>query len=305
MKPILEQIPLGKENSILAFRFSNKGFNTPWHFHPQHELTYIEESNGTKFIGDYVGPYEPGELVLLRSSLPHCWKNHLQQTGRAVSTVVQWNKGIFTKIPELAPLFEMLTSASKGIIFQQEEVEPFIPAVKWLPSLTGNELYIQLLSLLVQLSACTYKTLSEASFIDDLPTEYSSRMATIHDFVEMNYSRKIYLKELADLVSMSEQSFSRFFSKMMSRPFFTFLNEYRINMASRMLLDTDWSVSQIGFSCGYESLPFFHKQFNKFKGETPSVYRKKYHKKRVLTFLNVRLALIRLDKLRRSAFDKF
>jgi transcriptional regulator GlxA family with amidase domain len=75
---------------------------------------------------------------------------------------------------------------------------------------------------------------------------------------------------------MSEQSFSRFFSKMMGRPFFTFLNEYRINIASRMLIDTDLSVAQIGFTCGYESLPFFHKQFSKFKNESPQKFRKKH-----------------------------
>ncbi|MEL6846328.1 MAG: AraC family transcriptional regulator, partial [Bacteroidota bacterium] len=90
------------------------------------------------------------------------------------------------------------------------------------------------------------------------------------------YARKIYLKEVADLIGMSEQSFSRFFSRMMGRPFFSYLNEFRINAAGRLLLDTDWSVAQVGFSCGYESLPFFHKQFHKFLGTTPARYRKRY-----------------------------
>lgn len=279
MKPFLEPIQLGQQRSILAFQHNKPHFETPWHFHPQHELTFIEESIGTKFIGDYVGAYEPGELVLLRSNLPHCWKNHIQENGKSVSTVVQWNKGIFAKVPELNPLFEMLTAASKGIIFNKKEIGPLIPDMKTLPLCSGHELYVQLLDLLMGLSSCSYKTLSEARFIDDIPMEFSSRMAKIHEFVEAHYSRKIYLKELSDLVNMSEQSFSRFFTKMMGRPFFTFLNEYRVNMASRMLIDTDWSVSQIGYSCGYDSLPFFHKQFNKFKKETPSRYRKKYHKK--------------------------
>lgn len=276
MKPFLEPIQLGKQQSILAFQYDKPHFETPWHFHPQHELTYIEESIGTKFIGDYVGAYEPGELVLLRSNLPHCWKNHVQQDGKSVSIVVQWNKGVFAKVPELVALFDMLTAASKGIIYNKVEIGPLIPVLKELPLLTGHKLYVQFLDLLVRLSGCTYRTLSEASFIDDLPLEYGSRMAKTHEFVEAHYGRKIYLKELADLVNMSEQSFSRFFSKMMGRPFFTFLNEYRVNMASRMLIDTDWSVSQIGYTCGYESLPFFHKQFNKFKGESPSRYRRKY-----------------------------
>lgn len=276
MKAILEQIELEAQQSILAFRHAQPNFETPWHFHPQHELTYIEASVGTKFIGDFVGAYEPGELVLLRSNLPHCWKNQTQQASRAISTVVQWNKGIFAKVPELLPVFEMLKAASKGIIFRREEAKPIVRKLIGFPDLSGQALYLNLLDVLMALSACSYSTLSEASFVDDLPRGYESRMANIHEFVAANYGRKIYLKEVAQLVNLSEQSFSRFFSKMMGRPFFTFLNEYRINVAGRMLLDTDWSVSQIGFACGYESLPFFHKQFNKFMLESPSRYRKKH-----------------------------
>jgi len=276
MKPILENIRLGSQHSILAFHHAKPNFETPWHFHPQHELTFIEESVGTKFIGDYVGPYEPGELVLLRSSLPHCWKNFSSKKALSKSTVVQWNKNIFSKVPELTGVFEMLRSASRGIIFDESQIKNLIPKIKALPSLKDEILYVELLSILIALSKCKFQSLSEASFVDDLPGEYNNRMTKIHEFVELHFSRKIYLKELAELVNMSEQSFSRFFSKIMGRPFFTFLNEYRINMASRMLIDTDRSVAEVGFACGYESLPFFHKQFNKFKTVSPSKFRKKY-----------------------------
>ena len=277
MKAILETIPLGVEKTILGFRHEAPNFETPWHFHPQNELTYIVESVGTKFIGDFVGPYEPGELVLLRSNLPHCWKNTRQLDRLARSIVVQWNKGVFPEVPELDKVFELLKSASRGIQFNRTATEKLLPIIQKLPDLEGPGLYIELLDLLTRLSKCSYQTLSEASFIDDLPTEYSSRISKVHDFVSGQYGRKIYLKEVAGLVNMSEQSFSRFFTKMMGRSFFTFLNEYRINIAVRMLLDTDNSVSQIGYACGYESLPFFHKQFNKFKHNSPLAYRKKHY----------------------------
>ncbi len=276
MKPVLEQIHLGSSQSILAFQYAEESFDAPWHFHPQHELTLIEESTGTKFIGDYVGPYQAGELVLLRSNLPHCWKNQVEEERLARSVVIQWEKGIFANIPELTPLLTLLRVASRGLLFAAAEVTDLIVEVRELPNKEGHQLYVHLLSILLRLSNCSYQTLSENRFIDDLPAEYSDRMSKVHDFVELNYQRKIYLRELAQLVSMSEQSFSRFFSKMMGRPFFSFLNEYRINIAGRMLIDTDWSVAQIGFACGYESLPFFHKQFNKFKGESPSRFRKRH-----------------------------
>lgn len=278
MEPILEPIHLDDKRTITSFYHSKKDFDTPWHFHPQHELTYIEESVGTKFVGDYVGPYEPGELVLLRSNLPHCWKNNTEQKGLSKSIVIQWNLGVFPKVPELASLFQMLRTSSKGLLFNTKDTAPLLSRLKKCPELEAHDLYIELLTILVKLSSCGYKTLSSASFTEDLPSEYGNRMAQVHDFVSANYSRKIYLKELADLVNMSEQSFSRFFTKMMGRPFFTFLNEYRINISARMLLDTHDSVSQIAFACGYESLPFFHRQFKKFMCSSPLSYQKKYAK---------------------------
>jgi len=274
MKPILEPILLGEKKTILGFRYAAPDFETPWHFHPQHELTYIEESVGTKLVGDYVGPYEPGELVLLRSNLPHCWKNVPQDNVQSKSVVIQWNRGVFPKVPELEIVFNLLKQADKGLLFDKIQSAELLPLIRELPNLKEYELYIHLLELLTRLSKCQYKTLSEASFRDDLPTKFGSRMSVVHDFVSQNFHRKIQLKELADLANMSEQSFSRFFKKMMGRSFFTYLNEYRINMAVRMLLDTDNSVSQIGYACGYESLPFFYKQFNKFKGLTPLSYQK-------------------------------
>ncbi|TXE13152.1 helix-turn-helix transcriptional regulator [Seonamhaeicola algicola] len=276
MKPVLEHIKLGEKRSILAYKYSGEDFDAPWHFHPQHELTFITKSTGTKFIGDYVGSYQPGELVLLRSYLPHCWKNLQEQNEMPESIVIQWNKGIYNRVPELEALFNMLRAASRGILFSKDTVKALKPKIEALLHLEGQALYLNLLELLLALAACDFTYLSNASFEDDIPTEYGSRMSKIHDFIEANYQRKIFLKELAELVSMSEYSFSRFFSKMMGRPFFTFLNEYRINIASRMLIDTDWSVAQIGYACGYESLTFFHKQFKKVKHVTPKKYRSKH-----------------------------
>lgn len=276
MKPILEPIHVGKQKTISAFVYEKSNFEMPWHFHPQHELTFIEKSIGTKFIGDFVGTYEPGDLVLLRSNLPHFWKNYTDINNVSKSIVIQWNKSIFSHVPELQPIFDMLKMASKGLIFDKNEVERLIPLLKKLPNYSGHTLYIEFLSLLIKLSECSYKTLSSVSFTDNLPHKFSNRMSKIHSFTEIHFCRKVYLKEVASLVNMTEQSFSRFFKKMMGRSYFTFLNEYRINMASRMLIDTDWSVAEIGFKCGYESLPFFHKQFNKFKGISPSKYRKRF-----------------------------
>ena len=280
MNPKFEKVPLSDKKSILAFQFTAKDFNAPWHFHPQHELTFIDESSGTKFIGDYVGPYQKGELVLLRSNLPHCWKNDSNTKGISSSIVIQWNKGIYAKVPELEGVFTMLRDASKGVVFDKKVVAKIGNKVKQLITLNNDtDLYLQLQNVLVELSKTKYKQLSKRSFFDDLPNEFTSRMRKIHGFIDENYYKKIYLKDLADLVNMTEQSFSRFFSKIMGKPFFTFLNEYRIQTANKMLIDTDWSVREICFACGYESLSFFHRKFYEFNNNTPAKYRNKFRVK--------------------------
>ena len=274
MKPKFEKVALGNQKSIRAYRYHGTNFDAPWHFHPQHELTLIEKSKGTKFIGDYVGPFAEDELVLIRSNVPHCWKNNSKIETDCTSLVIQWNIGIYARVPEMDGVFKMLKDASKGLLFKKEDTLKVIELLRELLNVEGTELYLKLQSLLVMLSNFEYRELSERSFIDDLPSEFSSRIRKIHDFVENNYQRKIHLKELAALVNMSDQSFSRFFSKIMGRPFFTFLNQYRINIAKRMLMDTDWSVREICFACGYESIPFFHRQFKKFTKQTPSFYKR-------------------------------
>lgn len=278
MKPILEEVAIGIDNTILAFQYNKRDFEIPWHFHPQFELTYIEESVGTKFIGDYVGPYEPGELVLLKANLPHCWKNQKNENVNSISTVIQWQKNIYSRVPEMLPVFEMLDESARGLIFDRVEVQSIVNDIKSLTALQGILLYSSLLNILVKLTLMKRNTLSKSGLFDDLPSEYNSRIKQVHEFVEIEYHRKIYLRELAAKVNMSEQSFSRFFTKMMGRSFFTFLNDYRINIANRMLIDTDKPIAQISYSCGYESPSFFFKQFQKRNNCTPLKYRMSFRK---------------------------
>jgi len=279
VKPFLEHVALADQQSILAYRHDQRNFETPWHFHPQHELTYIEESIGTKFVGDYVGPYQPGELVLVRSFLPHCWKNMAKENEHSVSTVVQWNDGVIPNLPEMDGISDMMHTSSRGIIFRSDDIKILVPSILILPELNGPELIVHLLALFLKLSYCSYDTLSAASFKDSISSVHRKRMALTHEFVANNYNRKIRLSELAFLLNMTEQSFARFFSKMMGRSFFKFLGEYRSNMACRLLLDTDWPVSRIGYECGYDSIPFFYKQFKQLKGHTPLQLRLKHMKR--------------------------
>jgi AraC-like DNA-binding protein len=53
-----------------------------------------------------------------------------------------------------------------------------------------------------------------------------------------------------------------------------YLNTYRIERASGMLLNSGKSVTDIAFSCGFNDLSYFIKTFKSIKGITPAKFRK-------------------------------
>ncbi len=275
MKATFEQVRSSYQRSIAISKNEELEFSAPWHFHPEFELTYILESNGIRYVGNNIQTFDAGDLVLLGPKLPHCWKNNNNNARPARSIVIQWLPEIMNNLPEFQQIFTLLEKSTRGISFFKETAE--ITKVKMESMLNKSpiEIYFSLLELLNNLAQeKRYSILAGQSYAYDLSYDTSERLNKIFAFVKANYQEKIRLCDLAGLLNLTEQSFSRFFSKNMNRAFFEYLNEFRINIAARMLMETDKPVAEIGFSCGYETLPFFYKQFKKFKQYSPLVFKR-------------------------------
>ena len=57
-------------------RCLDHGFPTPlarWHYHDEYELHLIVATSGKAFVGDWIGQFQPGHLVLSGPRLPHNW----------------------------------------------------------------------------------------------------------------------------------------------------------------------------------------------------------------------------------------
>ena len=76
------------------------------------------------------------------------------------------------------------------------------------------------------------------------------------------------------MVNMSESAFSHFFKKSTNRSFSNFLTETRLGEACKLLLESQDSVSEICFQCGYANLSNFNRLFKKYRGMTPVEYRR-------------------------------
>jgi AraC-like DNA-binding protein len=278
MKAVLEKVSAAPRQSINAFVYTGVTFDAPWHFHPEYELTYITGSSGIRYVGNHVGDFHVGDLVLLGSRLPHCWKNvgEPKDGTEASSIIIQWPERLIGDLPELAEINALLQRAKRGVRFSPAVAQNAKKSMREMVEAPPLQAYLLLLSLLGELSRIDASLLADKAYAYDGSGITSERLQLIQQFVTDNYQRKISLAEVAALVNLSEQAFSRFFSQAMGRPFFRFLNQYRINVAGRQLLEADDAVAKVGYDCGYDSLPFFYRQFKLLKGCTPAGFRRKF-----------------------------
>jgi AraC-like DNA-binding protein len=275
--------PVPKENCSL-FRVekqeTNQEFDYPWHYHPEYELTFISNSQGVRYVGNNMENFSDRDLVLLGSNLPHCWINSGEVSSTKAIVIflnedfVSWlGKGQF---PDIVQLFR---NSAKGIKFSKEVALNIEQKLMQILHADEFEKFILLMHILKDLSSQKkFDLLTQNGYSYELNHSNNDRINSVYQFVSKNFRRKITLAEVASQVNMTDESFSRFFSKTMTKSFFTFLNEYRINSACKMLIETDKSINEICYHSGFESIPFFYRQFKKFKSCQPGSFRANYQR---------------------------
>lgn len=96
------------------------------------------------------------------------------------------------------------------------------------------------------------------------------------DYIKKNYSGGLKISDIADEVNMHRASLYRLFKEMLNISVEKYLQNYRMDKAVSLLLNTDMSTSEIASQVGMFDYPHFCRQFKKYYGFTPSDYRKNF-----------------------------
>jgi YesN/AraC family two-component response regulator len=195
--------------------------------------------------------------------------------------VIQWKEDLVGKewldTKEFAAVKKLHALSSKGIHFSPKVA---ISLKDHLLEIADADPFRKLMMLLEILNTLAlsndYDLLCKRDYTNNTNLIDSERINTVYQYVKNNYMQKITLQSIASTVFMSEESFSRFFSKVMKKTFFSFLNEYRINVACKLLIETEQQIAQVCYCSGYETIPFFYRQFKKFKNCSPQFYRSQF-----------------------------
>jgi AraC-like DNA-binding protein len=277
-----EAPPLKKSDCFSVFARHKTEFDFPVHYHEEYELNFIENGKGVKrIVGDSVEEIENWELVLIGPNIPHAWFTHKCKT-ELFEITIQFHRDLFHEVflkrTQLSSIRTLFEASLKGIVFSREATGQIAPRLKELEHKTGFDSVIELMSILNELSMDTaFRCLSgDKIYNADYIYMDSVRMEKLIDFINANFNRPIRLIEAAELAHMSETAFSRFFKAKTGSNFVDFINDIRLGHASRMLIDTKESITDIAAACGFTNISNFNRTFKREKGQTPKGFRAKH-----------------------------
>ena len=279
-----EIIPLTQSDCFTLFTRVKSEFDFPIHYHEEYELNFIMNGKGVKrVIGDHMEEIEDWELVMVGPNLPHAWFTHKFSGEEMKEITIQFHKDLLDdgmlRRNQLSFLRNMFNKSRRGILFSTETTKAIAPRILELEKKQGFDSVLELMRILHELSLSrNTRMLSDAYFHNNNENSIynSRRIKKTIEHMNLHFDKAIKLGEVAQLCNMTEAAFSRFFKAKTGMTFINCLNEIRLGNASRMLIETNHSIAEIAYQCGFNNISNFNRIFKKKKHSTPKDFRESY-----------------------------
>ena len=261
-------------------------FDPNWHFHPHYQLFTVLEGTGKRLIGDSIQTFGPGDTVFLGPDVPHLWRSDPAYFDTATDlytheVVLYFQEDFlgkdFLEKPEMLGLRQLLIDSKRGIEYRGELREHIRAELLAMISTEGFKSILRLLTLLDTLAhEPGGSPISSYGYVNTYKVSETERMQKVHDYVLQHFFQEIRLGDVASLAGMTEAAFCRYFKARSNKTFIDFVNEIRIGHACKLLLEDKWTIAQIAYDSGFDSLSNFNRNFKKYIGHTPREYKGNY-----------------------------
>ena len=287
MKAYFHKVPVSTQSSFSIRHDRKPNFGTVWHYHPELELHYVVQGEGVRLIGDNIGNFSSGEIILLGANLPHTWRCNeeyfqynpaLEVEAVVIQFLPECLGRYLLELPEAYLIPKLFEKAKSGLLISGEAKARLVPLMLAAVQATDLDRIIVFLSIL--------KVLSEASEVRAIAGEHHAfrqskesdmqRINKVCNYTLSNYKREITLEEIASLSNLSVTSFCRYFKLVTKKTYYDFLIEIRISQACRLIIENKLLTEVICFDCGFNNVSNFYRHFKKITHMTPLEYKKKY-----------------------------
>ncbi len=281
MKPEYEKIvepPARSFTAKIVNRKSRPLLSQAWHFHPEIEICFTQKSIGRRFVGNQISDYEEEDLVMFGANLPHGFTTDMYCSQVVIQMTHDFMGAVFIDKPELRPVKTLFTRAKQGLEFNGWVKKKAIKIIDKILESGGGMLQLLHLLELLQTLADTqdFTTICSEEYALDLNENQLGRIKIVYDHVMENFTKEVSIKEIADKLNISEAAFYKFIKKQTKKTYTQIINEFRINHASKLLMTSEKSISQVCFESGYNNVSYFNRKFKAIMNQTPHDFKSQY-----------------------------
>ena len=264
---LYENIPSLENNFTVKFRiYENRSSALIPHWHEHIELMYLFEGECDFFCGGRSYPVSEGDLLIINSAEIHSFE-------------VKRNLSFFSIL--------LFPSFFEDIDFNNVVLSNTVSSDKYVRECISdmrNEYESEEKMSDMMLKSHAYRLVAylarnyRAEDADKLTSLADNarlhRLNNVLEHISTCYHERISTNQLAAMCYLSEAHFCRFFKSDVGKPCTEYINQYRVEKAAVLLTNTEDSVSKIAESVGFDDVNYFSRTFKKFKGVTPSNFRK-------------------------------
>jgi AraC-like DNA-binding protein len=269
------------ERSIFHYQeFIQPRFTSPFHLHDEFELIAIFKSHGKLYVGNNVTNFSEGDLFLFAPGLPHCFYNTrgFEKGNEMARAVVIFFKRDFLgtdffKRTEASQLARIIGKSEFGV----QVMNPSKIILNKLADLKNRKNLERVGDFLLILNELatkkTTKLLSTENLISAASLSESKVINNVYRYVAENFQKEITFGTAASVANMQRAAFCRYFKRKTKKKFTEFVNETRIMHARKLLAETDKTIIEVAFECGYRNTSYFNRQFRIICNNAPSEFR--------------------------------
>ncbi|PSW82620.1 AraC family transcriptional regulator [Photobacterium angustum] len=285
MKATIQKIPqrLGWSWRYKMFKEVVKAEN--WHAHQEFELVLHRNFQGKSRVAHFEGQIEHNELLLMGPEIAHSFESiNSDEKNPCEAHVIwfskEWISNLMYSCAELRTLMPIIRDANKGVRFSTQTAEKVYQHLNSFDDLTPIGQLAVLIQILDELSVdqshTTLLSYAQSEEKEKPNNNDFSKIAQVCKYIDEHYSSDITLKKLADYMYVSENTVHRWFIQHFNESYISYLTKLRLNHASNLLITTLQPISLIAESVGYTNRSNFNRSFKKYKGISPSLYRKQF-----------------------------
>ncbi len=255
-----------------------------WHWHSECEIILASKGCVEVFVQEDSFILQQGEAVFVNANMLHMARPVDHQSNIMIAFVFQprlifgAENSVFhlkytlpivenPKIPYF--LFANLSTSTL----------PFLESLYALKDLNtiGDEFHIRNILSTIWLDLYQNATPFLRYKRSNVPTQ-QNRMEKMILFIEQHFQNPITIDDIARVASVSRSECCRCFTQWVKMSPIQYVNHYRIDRATKLLLHTNDPVLDIALSCGFCSSSHLGKHFKQRMNTSPLAYRKLHHR---------------------------